>query len=1206
MPRKRERLQSISSAVTLGDQSPPSKEESGSIHKRSRVASIASGSVDPPMEQTTANAEVQGIDVNMNISESPVSDTIMDKPMSDSPETSPIPLVPPETTSTLSVPLPLQETARNEPPTASPPSRSWFSSFSRSKGKEKVSTMSNPVPISTEVPASSVLASQDDQEENRLSSPETGTHALADLGPSQKESTSPTSEETVVPSSVDTHRTKPVSQQLTRAASNAASVSSVDDEVPRPKIWSDSGSTEAAAMSPPSQNTADHKPSINSSSPPTTSGFMLRLPLLGRPKMPLSQVVSAAAGTQSETSNTEPVPSASDSQALKNMSAESETPEPSNQGGLVNRTIPQDPSDQSTPISRQDGSTPSYSWWDYLGLGGNSVGANTVDTSATPTAAQEDAPATDGVPQGSAMTDTLPKPESCPELHVMPATLESITPQQTTTIHTGGTGSETEVPNSPPSDLAQPKTDAAPLETRDRPASLFSSETAKAQGSVWYTPWSWYYGAPAPASTSGIGSEPTTAVDSQSEAITKTESEMVKEEALARDESIHPQIAPQSPEEITSPMEVPNPIESSIATNRSGWASFFMSRALLVKSITNESKDRDENGMEVMNIDDDDEQQVEGTYGAPQSPVTSVTITTTREVTVQPRQQAVPAPVSPPGSPTKPQPSKQREAKKPSSPALPLTNSESIKKEASKPKPVPPRTVSPAPSQKSSKSSPVLPSRIQQPNLVLPTWGDTFHTHPRSYVPPPPKPSKSKLSKTLSFVSHALFASEGPSHGSAKGKEREHMQPEILTFGQELPKALGVLSQTMDSGVLNGDCRVVVIGVAGWSPGAVTRTIAGGLPSSSGKFVDMTCSALERFEQQHDIRFQKITKIPLEGDGTIARKVTKVHAHLLSKPEWIEDLHLADVIFIAAHSQGSIVSIHLLDKLIREGHILTPRNIDILTSTAALIAPGGAIPASTSRTQRICCLALCGIHLGPLRYLKTSSLLQPYIQYFENAAARELFDFQDTESKLSKDYINALRTIMDHGAKTVYVASLNDQVVPIYSGLFTAASHPRILRALYIDGDAYHSSDFLSNLLVLLIRIRNAGLSDSGLLAHLSEATAGTLSGVGHSTAYEELATFSLAVDYLFLTNDGGDSREDLVVDSFNAVNEQNDYEIPWSLRDMIADDRVAQFFAKEFSQLRDAFDDWAPKTTILRDIKRKLQPIQRLSTIKRGSFSKL
>ena len=40
-------------------------------------------------------------------------------------------------------------------------------------------------------------------------------------------------------------------------------------------------------------------------------------------------------------------------------------------------------------------------------------------------------------------------------------------------------------------------------------------------------------------------------------------------------------------------------------------------------------------------------------------------------------------------------------------------------------------------------------------------------------------------------------------------------------------------------------------------------------------------------------------------------------------------------------------------------------------------------------------------------------------------------------------------------SKVVYIASLNDQVVPIYSGLFTAASHPRILRALYIDSDAY-------------------------------------------------------------------------------------------------------------------------------------------------------
>lgn len=53
------------------------------------------------------------------------------------------------------------------------------------------------------------------------------------------------------------------------------------------------------------------------------------------------------------------------------------------------------------------------------------------------------------------------------------------------------------------------------------------------------------------------------------------------------------------------------------------------------------------------------------------------------------------------------------------------------------------------------------------------------------------------------------------------------------------------------------------------------------------------------------------------------------------------------------------------------------------------------------------------------------------------------------------------------------------------------------------------SSDFLSNLLVLLLRIRNAGLDDGGLITHLSEATAGSLSGVGHSSAYEEPATYA-------------------------------------------------------------------------------------------------
>ncbi|KAM5534128.1 hypothetical protein V8D89_012148 [Ganoderma adspersum] len=552
-------------------------------------------------------------------------------------------------------------------------------------------------------------------------------------------------------------------------------------------------------------------------------------------------------------------------------------------------------------------------------------------------------------------------------------------------------------------------------------------------------------------------------------------------------------------------------------------------------------------------------------------------------------------PKSPAKAPTK---EKDREPKKPET-APPLTDSESVKRGARTPSPTP-SSVAPAP---------------PKPNFVLPTWEDTFHILPRSQPPPRSHGAKSKLTGALSYVAGALFSESGFVKGKGKGKGKAkgkgvdgygtwaspaptQQEPgEFVAFGQELPKALDVVGETLNPYILNGGCRVVVIGVAGWSPGAVTRKLAGGLPSSSSKFVGMTVQALEQFADESGFKFKKITPMPLEGDGTVRKKVSRVYNHLLENDEWMEDLHAADVIFVASHSQGAVVSTHLVHRLIEDGHILTSRSVDTLAKSAAALAAGGAAAIPTAQAQRVCLLALCGIHLGPLRYMKTSSLLQPYIQYVENAAARELFEFQDTESNVSKNYVEALRNVLDHGTKVVYIASLNDQVVPIYSGLFTAASHPRILRALYIDNDAYHSSDFLSNLLILLIRILNAGLSDRGLLAHLSEATAGTLSGIGHSTAYEEPATYSLAVKYFFMTNDGTAPDAELVIHPFNAVEEQNDYEIPWLLRDMIADHKVSHFFAHEFSQLRDAFSDWQPKTTILRDVKKKLQPITRLST---------
>jgi hypothetical protein len=111
-------------------------------------------------------------------------------------------------------------------------------------------------------------------------------------------------------------------------------------------------------------------------------------------------------------------------------------------------------------------------------------------------------------------------------------------------------------------------------------------------------------------------------------------------------------------------------------------------------------------------------------------------------------------------------------------------------------------------------------------------------------------------------------------------------------------------------------------------------------------------------------------------------------------------------------------------------------------------------------------------------------------------------------------------------------------------------------------------------------------------------------------------------VDYLFLADDGLEEHPSLSVEPFNATSEQNDYEvcpnillhsplangsqIPWALRDLIADERVVHFFSREVVKLRDEFREWHPKTSILRDVKRKLQPIQRLPASFSGSVSKL
>jgi hypothetical protein len=163
----------------------------------------------------------------------------------------------------------------------------------------------------------------------------------------------------------------------------------------------------------------------------------------------------------------------------------------------------------------------------------------------------------------------------------------------------------------------------------------------------------------------------------------------------------------------------------------------------------------------------------------------------------------------------------------------------------------------------------------------------------------------------------------------------------------------------------------------------------------------------------------------------------------------------------------------------------------------------------------------------------------------------------------------------------VFVASLNDQVVPLYSGISHAFHHPGILRSLFIDGTAFTQSDFMARIVVFATRLLNANISDHGLINYLSDPLAGMLAGTGHSVLYKEREVYNLALSYYFETTStlsaptstAPRSQTSYMVDESLSPKEKNAYFIPWALRGILEDQRVIALYSDELAELREAFE---------------------------------
>lgn len=355
--------------------------------------------------------------------------------------------------------------------------------------------------------------------------------------------------------------------------------------------------------------------------------------------------------------------------------------------------------------------------------------------------------------------------------------------------------------------------------------------------------------------------------------------------------------------------------------------------------------------------------------------------------------------------------------------------------------------------------------------------------------------------------------------------------------------------------------KVVVIGVHGFFPAKVVRAVIGDPTGTSIKFVNEAAKSVERWASEKGISVQ-IEKIALEGEGKVLKRVETLYQMLCN---WLHLIDEADFIYFAAHSQGTPVAVHLLAKLVEDGHV---------------------------ENKRVALLGMAGISLGPI-YGLDQKLLMRAISQIESASLQELFEFQNPESTQSRKYIESLRTIIAHNAKIVFVGSVNDQLVPLYSSICAHASHPNIFRSAFIDSQNV-APEFISTVISIALQLRNIGSSDHGLIREISSALPGALTSGGHSRIYDEGRVYDLLMRHALETTDAPSNVPLRIDTSFEIPkNNHNPYLLPWSMRGLVNEASMRPSFSEQLELLHTEFKQWTPEAKPLKDLKYRLSAIQ-------------
>ncbi|KKA28058.1 hypothetical protein TD95_001562 [Thielaviopsis punctulata] len=350
--------------------------------------------------------------------------------------------------------------------------------------------------------------------------------------------------------------------------------------------------------------------------------------------------------------------------------------------------------------------------------------------------------------------------------------------------------------------------------------------------------------------------------------------------------------------------------------------------------------------------------------------------------------------------------------------------------------------------------------------------------------------------------------------------------------------------------------RAISIGVHGLFPAAYLRPMVGQPTGTSLRFATLGAEAIERWTVAHGFAGCEIEKVALEGEGKIGERVENLWRLLLN---WLELLKRADLILVSCHSQGVPVGIMLVAKLLELG-ILSP-------------------------STHIGVCAMAGVCLGPFPDYKSSMGILM-------GSAAELWEFSNPESSVSLLFESSLKSVLRHGVRITFVGSIDDQLVPMESAVYSPATHPYIYRAVFIDG-RLHAPDFIAHLVGFALKLRNLGASDHGLIRELSVPLAGSLyGGEGHSRLYYDERVYDLALANVLQTTSVGRGVE-CVMGVRERVGAANPYVLPWVMRGLLEEDLVKTRLTDETELLLRQFDEWKPATKALKDVKYRLEAVR-------------